>query len=404
MTLRSKLLAAVVTLLGVLYGLARWAIPPTVYVIVSLEDASGTTLEIPEPWGRTLFMDFPPGGQDEPPRLEDGLAIVCAVLDQAPDRLRWFGDTQQWTLTFFGKTKHFSFAGPPGKDIAVAALHSELGLAEALVSLPSTGTVIPWDVVRVRLRFPGLRSVAPGELELKMLGTSEDPVYPHEKVRLVSPLAGIPLVRAFGTRRSGSHDDAPLPIRCALPPGDYGVQAQQHIGIGCGLNAPPQDRFLRSHERVEIQSLMVTQAKLQRSAGLRLALDVHVSGADVAEGLPALLKSLELEIFERGILPLKAPPATPPRWTAEATLRPLRSEARTRPWYCRWDGCSFIMDRTEFPLSGTIEGLEQLPKGEYELRIHGDLIKPLRTRITIPSRADTALEVVTVPITLEPSS
>ncbi len=401
MTLKSKVLAVFVTALVGLYGVARWTIPPTVYVVVSLEDANGARLEIPEDWRSMLSLVEGAAKGDDAMGLTDGLAIACAEMDRAPDKASFGAGMQQWTLTVFGKRKFVSFGGRPGTDVVVAALHSELGMAEEVVSLPRIGEIMPWSVVRVRLRLPGVGSPPRGELELTVLEPDGNPASPCELIRFTSPLAGIPLAWEYGV--SSRRSKEAMPLRFLLPPGDYGVQTAQIIGVYCGNDRPFEDRFTRTRQPVEIEAGVTVHAELQQSLGVRLALDVHVTGANVESALPSLLKGLEQDAYESFTNSPKAPRKVVPRWTAKATLRPVSDGGRPRPWYCGWDGCLSVQERIEFPLSGTVEGLEQLAEGDYELTIEGDLIKPFRTTVTIPARVHAARDVLTIPITLEPS-
>ena len=97
------------TLVCALYVLARAAIPPTGYVIVSLEDSRGAAVEIPSSWSGSLFMTPWLGREYGEPQLREGLAIACAALDQETDESRRAEPMGRWTLSLFGKRKYVSF-------------------------------------------------------------------------------------------------------------------------------------------------------------------------------------------------------------------------------------------------------------------------------------------------------
>lgn len=403
MTWKTKVLLFSVTLLSVLYGIARALVPPTVYVLVTLEDGRGAEIDTFSSTPYELRFDVELRDGLAELRLSDGLAVRCVDLNDAPDRaLRM----KRWTVTVPGGGKFLSFEGRPGQTVAVAAMHSDLGPAEAVVHLPHTSAVIPWGMVRVRLRLAGVPGAEPGQLDVGVAGQTPVGFSVYGSVRLSSAAAGVHLVRGSHglgpERQAGDAGD----LRCFVPSGTYGVEMDHFVGMICGNHPPELDDYARTRTLATVQSGVVGSAQIQRTLGVRLDLDLLVPGAEaeIQSELPELLRALERAVWVTYDRSQPAHEAPKGLWTGRVTLRPLAGSAPARPWFCRWEGCESMGDRRYFPLRGTIEGIEQLAPGEYELILEGGLIQTLRRVVSIPAREDIDGDAILLPLFLEPSS
>ena len=112
--LQKALFLSAAGLIG-LYALARAVVPPTVYVLVAVSDATGQAIEFVDGWGWPLYMD-------------DG-ALRPGMSVQGTDDLgseRRHRDIGRWSTRSLDGTEYAMFACRPDSEAAFAAM-TDLG-------------------------------------------------------------------------------------------------------------------------------------------------------------------------------------------------------------------------------------------------------------------------------------
>ncbi|QDV08993.1 hypothetical protein Poly30_45490 [Planctomycetes bacterium Poly30] len=324
--LQKALVLSAAGLVG-LYAFARAVIPPTVYVLVSVTDAEGRPVELPDRWGSTLFMDDG--------ALRPGLSIR-GTDDLSSERRPL--DIRRWSVQLPGLSRggseYASFGCRPGAEAAFAAMDDAGGSDEVLLRLPAVTELIPWTIKRVRLQLPQKSQEPLGELMVTVLDA--DGTWPdtHPGLSLSSPEGRLPLLYSFGEPFGTENRWDCGPVRHSLPAGRYRVEIDQWFGLTCGNMAPSIDRHLRPDLVVDIKPGKLTQVTLERPRGTRLDLDLSFTGdgGEFAAARADFLEQWEQQAFGHSVL-------APHRWRAQATLQRLDShgvpEDREELYACR---------------------------------------------------------------------
>lgn len=372
MRLLHKALVLSAATLAALYGFARATIPPTIYVMVTVEDADGEPLALPAHWGGRLYMD-------------DGVLRPGFSLSGTDDIEYWkrCHGIPRWSCRTLDGVERALFGCRPGAQAAFACMTDNGGADEATLQLPGASALVPWGLKFIKLTLPQKPADCLGELRVTVLdddGTINDN---HGAISLVSPVGRLRLLHSFG----GSFGVEPRcdggPLQHYMPAGRYRLEIGHWSGVTCGNTAPSLDRHINPDLIFEIEPGRLTHVTVERPRGTHLDLDLTLSGdgGEFTAARDAFLEEWELLTFEVDLIPRH-------RWRAEARLQRLDErgvpEDRGEEYACRWEGCWHNPDRHVFPVSGYMEGLRQYPPGRYRLSISGAGIDPFTTELELP--------------------
>ena len=373
MRLLHKALILSATSLAAAYGYARWMIPPTVFVLVTVEDSKGVPVPLRGGWGTPIYMD---DGV-----LRPGLCIQ-GTDDVVSERRHKRIDRWAWRTP--DGLDRAVFACRPGAEAAFACMSASGGSQEALLQLPEVSGLIPWWFRTVKLTLPHGPTEPLGELRATVLDADGAVSRNHGAIRLVSPKARLPLVFNFGPAFGGEvpcDDDS---WQFGLPTGRYGLTIDHWIGITCGNLAPSLDRHINSEIAFQIEPSQLTHVTVERPKGTHLDLQLELVGDHGAfeAARASFLREWEAQTYISAELP-------PHRWRVAAKLQRVDPEgqgiAAARPYACRWKECRYIRARYQFPVAGYVEGLRQLEPGRYRLTVEGVGIEAFSVEIDLPN-------------------